>query len=150
MLKISKDYLPNETGGTLIGHYSNDNLVAFIDKVIGVRKGGKFTEKFFFRPSDFVDNQLAKIYKKSKGKKYYLGEWHTHPYSSTIPSALDIKTMKSISMSKKVATKNPLLIILGGDFISYFNINCFVTETVGKIYMGIIDLGDISRTNQLK
>ncbi len=49
---------------------------------------------------------------KLKEKRYYVGEWHSHPDASSNYSATDLKAMRSIAKSETVRIKNPILLII--------------------------------------
>ena len=73
MLKLARQAIPHETGGTLVGHYSPDGQVAVIERVLGVRRGARSSPVSFVRPSDATDGQLAEVYASTSGQVRYLG-----------------------------------------------------------------------------
>ena len=60
---------------------------------------------------------MALIYLKSfyneTPKKYYVGEWHTHPDNLPILSNTDINAVNTINNYKEVAIQNPVFLIIG-------------------------------------
>lgn len=102
---------PNEFGGFLIGHYENNNKSLVITGTI-LPKKYKGTPNLFNRSSLGIEEQLKDIYEEEP-KKYYVGEWHTHPNGSTRYSQTDLNAMIEISNCKTVSIKNPVLLILG-------------------------------------
>jgi integrative and conjugative element protein (TIGR02256 family) len=136
----ARDYLPNETGGTLVGHYSHDLRVACVLRVLGVRSGGQQGPSWFYRPPDSIDGQLAEIYAQSGGSTYYLGEWHSHPYAHPRPSSTDLNTLIGLARSRSVATDTPILIIVGGSLARGAPTVCFLGlpsgETAEADYVG--------------
>ena len=46
--------------------------------------------------------------------RYYLGEWHYHPNTSSLPSGIDNNQMIKLSRDKKLNCPEPILIIIGG------------------------------------
>ena len=137
MKTYSMKFLPNETGGTLIGYLHNKNKAAIITDILTVKKGGKSSKTSFYRPPDLVDKQLNKICTKTKGKIYYLGEWHSHPFSAPEPSRLDLTSVKELGDSKKVSMDTPILMIIGNNYKSENDINCYMYFE-GKHIKGVL------------
>ena len=46
--------------------------------------------------------------------RYYLGEWHYHPNTSSLPSGIDNNQMIKLFRDKKLNCPEPILIIIGG------------------------------------
>lgn len=131
------DAFPNETGGTLIGYYSDNRRIAHIRRALNVQVGGASGETWFYRPPDTIDDQLERVYKKSRGRLHYLGEWHTHPSASSMPSITDIRSLYKLANEPEVATDTPILFILGGDFERRPSITCVLIEKSGQCHIGI-------------
>lgn len=140
MMQMASAALLNETGGTLVGHYEEADSMAVVEKALGVRRGAEQGATHFFRPSDEVDGQLAEIYRATGGHMHYLGEWHTHPFSSPSPSRIDLRTLRELAQSPAVAIDTPLLLILGGRITEAPVIRCLVMDANGRhedaIYLG--------------
>lgn len=102
---------PCETGGILIGNYSQNQTVANILQITPPPKNSLHARFNFFRGSGGLKRVLDKSW--SQGQ-YYLGEWHYHPNASSSPSHIDIKQMISLSQNKKLNCPEPILIIVGG------------------------------------
>ncbi len=45
-------------------------------------------------------------------KRYYIGEWHSHPNGSTHFSHTDLNAMRQIESCETVTINNPVLLIL--------------------------------------
>lgn len=124
---IGTDHYPNEFGGFLIGYYSDDNKTLLITDIILPNKceGLPFS---FLRSSEGIEKTLKELYDQEP-KKYYVGEWHTHPNGATMYSQTDLKAMISIEKCSTVKIHNPVLLILsisenglsGFDFYLYEN-----------------------------
>ena len=136
MTKMARAASPDETGGTLVGHYSSDMREAFVEQALGVRTGARSSRTAFYRPPDSDDGQLAEIYHASSGLTHYLGEWHTHPNAGPNPSRKDLATLRGLARSASVATDTPILIILGDSFISAPPGVCVVGESSGRCLYG--------------
>jgi integrative and conjugative element protein (TIGR02256 family) len=108
---IGKSYYPNEFGGFLIGYYSDDFKTLIITNFIIPTKF-KVSKISFERDTNGIEEKLKEFYNRTP-KEYYIGEWHTHPNSSTSPSNRDLKAMISIANHPNVVIKNPILLIIG-------------------------------------
>lgn len=101
-----------ETGGILVGHYSNDLTCAYITHASGPGRGSVHKRFSFFRAVGQLQNWLNNLW--SNGVFYYIGEWHFHPDSSPEPSMTDRNQMLSIAQNLKASCPEPILIVIGG------------------------------------
>jgi proteasome lid subunit RPN8/RPN11 len=109
--KLGIKKYPNEFGGFLFGYYDNNFTTLVIEgTILPIKYNG--TPSLFSRSSVGIDNLLKKLYDENP-KKYYVGEWHTHPNSSSYYSQTDLNAMIEISSCETVSIKNPILLILG-------------------------------------
>ncbi len=111
MHELCMNALPNETGGILVGYYSDDCAWAKITKIIGPPAGSTHRPRFFLRNSGSLLKMLESLWQKNQ---YYIGEWHYHPFSSPLPSTTDLQTMHNLSVDKKLHCPEPIMIIIGG------------------------------------
>lgn len=100
-----------ETGGILIGHYSQDGMTVYISEATDKPKDSLFGRVSFQRGSHGLKALLERRWQEGL---YYLGEWHFHPGGSPEPSAQDRSSMRGIALDASYACKAPLLLILGG------------------------------------
>jgi len=111
LVYIGKKHYPNEFGGFLIGYYSeNQNHLRITDTILPNKYKG--TPYMFERDAIGIECKLKQFYNQEP-KKYYVGEWHTHPNNLAIPSTVDIKAVNSIANDPEVSIKNPALLIIG-------------------------------------
>lgn len=103
---------PYETGGIIIGRYSDDGLTAQISEVTNSPADSIKKKAFFKRGVRGLQKKLDMLWKDSY---YYLGEWHYHPNSSSTPSHSDIDQMISLSHNLKLNCPEPILIVIGGN-----------------------------------
>ncbi|PXY41854.1 hypothetical protein DMB65_04625 [Flavobacterium cheongpyeongense] len=113
LIDIGIKHYPNEFGGFLIGNYSETQTHLIITNTILPNKF-KGTPYLFERDTIGIDDKLKQFYAEEP-KKYYLGEWHTHPNNLPIPSSTDINAINSIANHPEVSIKNPLMLIIGYD-----------------------------------
>lgn len=103
---------PYETGGILIGNYSQNQTQANILQITPPPKNSGQAKCSFHRGSWGLKKILDTAWNYGQ---YYLGEWHYHPNASSVPSSIDNNQMKSLSKDKKLNCPEPILIIVGGD-----------------------------------
>ncbi len=111
IIDIGDQHCPNEFGGFLIGHYSNNQTQLNITDTILPNKY-KATPYLFERDTIGIEDKLKNFYSQNP-QKYYVGEWHTHPNNLPIPSSTDIKAINVIANHKDVSIKNPVMLIVG-------------------------------------
>ena len=111
MIDVGIQHNPNEFGGFLIGFYSEDCKQLNITDII-LPKKYKGTPYLFERDVMGINEKLQRFFKEEP-KKYYVGEWHTHPGNLAIPSTTDYNAMVEITNHENVAIKNPVLLIVG-------------------------------------
>lgn len=111
LVEKGKKYYPDEFGGFLIGYYSEDGTHLHITDFI-LPQNFTTSKYNFERSSKGIESQLIDYYKEIP-KKFYVGEWHTHPDNSVNPSTTDILAMKSIVSDKNTNLINPILLIIG-------------------------------------
>lgn len=111
LVAIGKKHYPNEFGGFLIGYYSDDNKHLYITHSI-LPKNFKASKYSFERSTKGIEKEFNKYYNENT-KKFYVGEWHTHPDNSPIPSTTDISAINAIIKNQDTSIKNPVLLIIG-------------------------------------
>jgi len=107
----AKLFSPNEFGGVLVGNYSTCGKIAFVKHTLQPNLNNK-SRTIFKRTVNEINIELSRLYENSGGKLYYLGEWHSHPYSSSQYSQLDLKSIEEIAKEKTVKIDSPLMLII--------------------------------------
>lgn len=99
-----------ECGGILMGEHVGVNHFAV--RFLTVQKTGTFAS--FVRSLSSTIKAL-KAFFKTKNNNYtrfnYLGEWHSHPSFSVLPSEKDHATMRGICMDDRVGANFVVLLI---------------------------------------
>jgi len=115
-IRIMLEYCCNssgaETGGILIGRYSQEHNMAIVTRISGPPKDSKSGSFFFVRGIKGLQSMLNRLWRRNE---YYIGEWHFHPYAAPIPSSTDHKQMIEFSRDKNMKCPEPILLIIGGD-----------------------------------
>lgn len=111
LVQVGKRHYPNEFGGFLIGHYSDDSMHLNITDSI-FPKRFKASKCSFERSTKGIKNRLGDYYKETP-QQFYVGEWHTHPDNSSIPSLTDISAVNTIVNNQDSRITSPVLLIIG-------------------------------------
>ena len=123
---------PYETGGILIGRYSDDLKWAEITTITGAPAESKQTLCSFVRSTRGIITKLKRAWQK---QQYYFGEWHYHPNASPKPSALDLKTMVNLSKDEDLGCPEPILLVIGGSSSNWLQyIGVYVKEQEIELY----------------
>lgn len=101
-----------ETGGLLIGRYSDLRDRAIVSQVTGPARDSTSGRTWFHRGVAGLQDLL---FRRWRQQEYYLGEWHSHPRADPIPSGTDGRQMSSIAQSPGYHCPEPILVIVGGD-----------------------------------
>jgi integrative and conjugative element protein (TIGR02256 family) len=101
-----------ETGGILLGHYSQNHDMAVVTHVSGPPPDSKHGGNFFVRGIKGLQELLNQLWRR---KEYYLGEWHYHPFANPDPSNTDQQQMLEFARNKAMNCPEPVLLLIGGD-----------------------------------
>ncbi|WP_318369877.1 Mov34/MPN/PAD-1 family protein [Enterobacter sp.] len=113
----------NETGGILIGSYSEDGSTAFIVEATARPADSIARRTTFQRGVKGLKHLLGSRWETGK---YYVGEWHFHPAGSSDPSNDDFISMKNISSNPNYQCPEPVMIILGGNPLGAYSLSASV------------------------
>ena len=113
----SKKYLPNETGGVLIGHISLVNSVFTIVDLIDAPEDSKRNPSYFELGTIGLQDQIESYEVKTNGLLTYIGTWHSHPLGGG-PSSID-KSMKEKLMKDRENCPSVCLIYSNGNFLTF-------------------------------
>jgi proteasome lid subunit RPN8/RPN11 len=101
-----------EIGGVLVGEHLGDTTFQVVDLSVQ-RSGGSAAH--FVRDVAHNNAFLSDFFART-GNDYqrfnYLGEWHSHPLFSAIPSGPDIATMQNIVEDPEVGVNFAVLLIV--------------------------------------
>ncbi|MBU4535445.1 MAG: Mov34/MPN/PAD-1 family protein [Euryarchaeota archaeon] len=101
-----------ETGGIIIGKYSEDRSNAIISSITGPPNDSKQGKCTF----EIGVSGLDKILEDNLDLGYRcIGDWHFHPNSSPRPSIIDDMQMKKFACNKPLNCPEPILLIIGGN-----------------------------------
>jgi integrative and conjugative element protein (TIGR02256 family) len=101
-----------ETGGILIGRYSDDLALAIVREATPPPTDSERGRSWFVRGVRGLREMLGKRW-RARERTFYIGEWHFHPANHVEPSGEDFAQMLEISRARKYDCKEPLLLIFG-------------------------------------
>ena len=104
--------LPNETGGILMGYWSTPYVEVVITNATGPGPQAEHSPGSYKPDNEWQHEEAIRLYEKFDIE--YLGDWHSHPYSSDHLSWDDKRTLKKISRHKNARVMFPLMLILHG------------------------------------
>ena len=104
----SSEFLPNETGGILLGFNDQNNI--YITHATKAGEKALHSPFRFMRDYYFSKRELDNIFIKTEGKCDYIGEWHSHPTNNSI-SILDKFSLLSLTLNPFNNIDKPLLLI---------------------------------------
>lgn len=102
-----------ETGGILIGRYSDSHDCAVVTEVMPPPHDSHHAKTRFARGIFGLQERLNLVWKKLR--TYYIGEWHFHPDGSPAYSHVDEDQMMSVAADQAYRCPEPILLIIGGN-----------------------------------
>lgn len=108
MLKEAIRCAPLETGGLLLGEVFTSGRLLRITYALGPPRGAEHRHASFLRPEVWPSDLEPYLPAQP------IGEWHTHPASSPMPSWRDRLQMAWHARRMTFGPRLPLLLILGG------------------------------------
>jgi integrative and conjugative element protein (TIGR02256 family) len=113
----------HETGGILIGHYTESYDLAIVTGISGPPSDSLRGRTWFVRGISGLQQRLGRLWHKNR---YYIGEWHYHPDNSAKPSGTDILQMQEISKSVTFSCPEPVLLLIGGNPPEHWEARAYV------------------------
>ncbi|MFZ5894683.1 MAG: Mov34/MPN/PAD-1 family protein [Myxococcota bacterium] len=99
-----------ETGGILLGRYSEDRSVAIVSEATPPPMDSRRGHAWFVRGVHGLRDVLSQRW-QARERTYYVGEWHFHPATHVEPSGEDFAQMLEIGRAKEYECREPLLLI---------------------------------------
>jgi integrative and conjugative element protein (TIGR02256 family) len=109
--RMARSAAPLETGTPLLGEYSDDQSTAYVLAVAPLTPDSHGHRSTFQRGVSGLDAFFSSIFRKSRGRRHYVGEWHSHPGGVSIPSSTDDENMFAIASDPKSRCPECILII---------------------------------------
>lgn len=108
-------YLPDETGGMLLGYTraSRRHLDFVVTGLVAAGPNAQHKPNRFVPDGDWQQAKLERAYCDSHQVTSYLGDWHSHPGGRPRPSGIDRRTSARVAASRPARAPIPLCLILG-------------------------------------
>ena len=126
MTEIAQEHYPNEVGTSLVGCYFDNGFKASIFELAPLSSDSKGSRNSFYRGVAGLRDFFTKLRKTFSGKRYYVGEWHSHPDAAPIPSDTDDRNQLAIAMDTQTDCPECILIIIGYTLSNFDEIGVFV------------------------
>ena len=128
-----------ETGGILVGRYNDDLNRATVTEVVGPPPDSSAWRTGFLRGVGGLARRLRDLW-NSRGRSYYLGEWHFHPSAIPRASPDDEHQMLQIAGDKDYRCPEPILVIVGGGPAHSWTLTAYVFTALGE-RVSLTDVG---------
>ena len=126
MVEMAQEHYPNEVGTSLVGYYSDNGFEASVLELAPLSPDSKGSRTSFYRGVAGLRNFFTKLRRTFSGRRYYVGEWHSHPNGEPIPSDTDNRNQLEIAKDTKTDCPECILIIIGGTDSNFNKIGVFV------------------------
>ena len=103
-----------ETGGILVGYYNRSHDCAIVTDCSDAPKDSHRGKHFFYRGVYGLQRWLSSLWNLGQ-RRYYLGEWHFHPFAKPDPSCIDLEQMRENAENKSYNCPEPIMVLVGGD-----------------------------------
>ena len=124
MVQLCIQATSNETGGILVGQYTEDLKYAQILTASRAPRDSHGGPMWFFRGVRSLQRWIDIMW--SRQHQYYLGEWHFHPGGVSRPSLTDIRQMEQIAGSPDYRCPEPILLIIAGNVMHKWEVGVYV------------------------
>lgn len=114
MVQMADAAHPLETGASLFGTYSDDQQLARIEGIAPVPRDSMRGRFHFRRGIAGLAAFFRRLFSQTKGRSFYVGEFHSHPGGEASPSPQDDRTQFAIAADPTCQCEAPVLVIVGG------------------------------------
>jgi integrative and conjugative element protein (TIGR02256 family) len=121
-----------ESGGIMVGRILDDDLNCIIDDISTPMPKDQQTRYRFNRTPNGHQEFFNVKWDESKGRCFYMGEWHTHPESIPFPSKIDFRNWKKLMVSPPQGQLFLFFIIVGTEQLGIWQ---------GENQNGIVTIG---------
>lgn len=112
MLELSRRNAPKETGGVLVGYYTEAQDCAVVTEVSGAPADSKSGRNFFVRGTAGLQRWLNRLWRRER--HFYLGDWHSHPGEAPRASPTDVAQLQEIARDESRKCPEPVTLLIGG------------------------------------
>ena len=126
MTEMGQAHSPNEVGTSLVGCYSDNGFEASVLDLAPLSPDSKGSRTSFYRGVAGLRKFFMKLQQTFSGKRYYVGEWHSHPDAAPLPSQTDDRHQLAIAKDTNTACPECLLVLIGHTLSNVDEIGVFV------------------------
>jgi integrative and conjugative element protein (TIGR02256 family) len=137
MLAEADRVFPDETGGVLVGYWAVPFQEVVLTDAIGPGPRALHQSQRFVPDSEYQEVEIARYYLKSRRLHTYLGDWHTHPNSTSSLSRPDRKALKTIARHPAARAPMPIMAILAGSSRWKLTVWCGFPIRIGRMIVKI-------------
>ena len=130
---IQDDNVKPESGGILVGYFIEPDTFSVTD-ISTPSKKDKASRFGFIRSKKSAQKFIDKHFENSRGKKIYLGEWHTHPEDYPTPSFVDKCSIKLQYTKNRLNSTVIFMVIIGRKSIYIASYSKGRMSVLGNIY----------------
>jgi integrative and conjugative element protein (TIGR02256 family) len=112
ILELSRRNATKETGGLLVGHYTEAQDCAVVTEVSGAPADSRNGRNFFVRGTARLQRWLNGLWRRKR--HFYLGDWHSHPWAAPRASPTDIAQLEEIAHDESRKCPEPVALLIGG------------------------------------
>lgn len=124
VLELSRRAAPKETGGVLVGYYTEAQDCAVVMEVSAPPPDSKSTRNSFVRGTVGLQGWLNKLWRNER--TFYLGDWHSHPGQAPSASLTDIAQLKEIAEDETRKCPEPVALLIGGAAVGANDVGAYV------------------------
>lgn len=120
LFKLREKFLPNETGGVILGYRDQKLKNIYIVDVCEEPKDSISTPTTFIRGSDGLSDYIKQCNERTAKVVHYIGDWHSHPdHASTKPSTLDRVLLTDLQNKIDDPDEPVLMVIVNSETIGF-------------------------------
>jgi integrative and conjugative element protein (TIGR02256 family) len=131
LLLLCKESDGIETGGILVGYYTPKHDNAIVTDISSAPPDSERGRASFVRGTKGLQPWLHRLW--TRQRRYYLGEWHFHPFNSPEPSNTDIHQLRKNSDTPPLRCPEPVMLIIGGDPKDKWTARAFVAPKGSQV-----------------
>jgi integrative and conjugative element protein (TIGR02256 family) len=114
LAKIRNAYLPNETGGVILGYIDQKLHTIYVVDVLQAPPDSESSPAAFIRGVEGLAATMEEIARRTARVVGYIGEWHSHPeFMSAYPSATDRGLIATLASTLALDGQPALMMIVG-------------------------------------
>ncbi len=126
MLEMAQSHSPNEVGTSLVGCYSDNGFEASVLDLAPLSPDSKGSRTSFYRGTVGLQKFFTKLQETFSCKRHYVGEWHSHPDATPLPSQRDDRQQLAIAKDANTNCPECILVLIGHTLSNVDEIGVFV------------------------